>query len=99
MWLWPLQALHGLTFTAAHLGVMAFVQVAAPPQLAATAQGLTGALAGGVVMAGASFAAAWAYPALGADAYWIGAALAAAGALAAIALQRSWGGGTLSVDR
>lgn len=99
MWLWPLQALHGLTFTAAHLGVMAFVQVAAPPQLAATAQGLTGALAGGVVMAGASFAAAWAYPAFGADAYWIGAALAAAGALAAIALQRSWGGGTLSVDR
>ncbi len=99
IWLWPLQALHGLTFTAAHLGVMAFAQVAAPPQLAATAQGLTGALAGGVVMAGASFAAAWAYPAFGADAYWIGAALAAAGALAAIALQRSWGGGTLSVDR
>lgn len=98
-WLWPLQALHGLTFTAAHLGVMAFVQAAAPPQLAATAQGLTGALAGGVVMAGASFAAAWAYPAYGPDAYWIGAALAAVGALAAIALQRSWAGGALSVDR
>ena len=29
IWLWPLQALHGLTFTAAHLGVMAFVQAAA----------------------------------------------------------------------
>lgn len=96
-WLWPLQALHGLTFTAAHLGVMAFVQAAAPPQLAATAQGLTGALAGGVVMAAASFAAAWAYPAFGPDAYWIGAALAAVGALAAIALQRSWTGGALSV--
>lgn len=96
-WLWPLQALHGLTFTAAHLGVMAFVQAAAPPQLAATAQGLTGALAGGVVMAAASFAAAWAYPAFGPDAYWIGAALAAVGALAAIALQRAWTGGALSV--
>lgn len=96
-WLWLLQALHGLTFTAAHLGVMAFVQAAAPPQLAATAQGLTGALAGGVVMAAASFAAAWAYPAFGPDAYWIGAALAAVGALAAIALQRSWTGGALSV--
>lgn len=97
IWLWPLQALHGLTFTAAHLGVMAFVQAAAPPQLAATAQGLTGALAGGVVMAGASFAAAWAYPAFGPDAYWIGVALAASGALAAIALRRIWSGGALSV--
>ncbi len=97
IWLWPLQALHGLTFTAAHLGVMAFVQAAAPPQLAATAQGLTGALAGGVVMAGASFAAAWAYPAFGPNAYWIGATFAAVGALAAIALRRSWTGGALSV--
>lgn len=99
IWLWPLQALHGLTFTAAHLGVMAFVQVAAPPQLAATAQGLTGALAGGIVMAGASFAAAWAYPAFGPDAYWIGAALALAGAAAAIALGRLWDGRELAVSR
>ena len=96
-WLWPLQALHGLTFTAAHLGVMAFVQAAAPPQLAATAQGLTGALAGGIVMAGASFAAAWAYPAFGPGAYWIGVALAIVGAISALALRRLWRGDRLSV--
>lgn len=99
IWLWPLQALHGLTFTAAHLGVMAFVQIAAPPQLAATAQGLTGALAGGIVMAGASFAAAWAYPAFGPDAYWIGTVLSLAGAVAAIILGRLWDGRELTVSR
>ncbi len=97
-WLWPLQALHGLTFTAAHLGVMAFVQAAAPPQLAATAQGLTGALAGGIVMAGASFAAAWAYPAFGPGAFWIGVALAMLGAVSALVLRRLWGGDRLSVS-
>ena len=97
-WLWPLQALHGLTFTAAHLGVMAFVQIAAPPQLAATAQGLTGALAGGIVMAGASFAAAWAYPAFGPGAFWIGAALALIGGAAAIAAGRLWDGRVLRVS-
>ncbi len=97
-WLWPLQALHGLTFTAAHLGAMAFVRAATPPQLASTAQGLTGALAGGVVMAGASFAAAWAYPVFGAGAYWIGVALAIVGLIAAEALRRSWSGARLSVS-
>lgn len=97
-WLWPLQAMHGLTFTAAHLGVMAFVQAAAPPRLAATAQGLTGPLAGGGLMAAGSFAAAWAYPAFGADAFWIGVALAALGLVAALTLARLWDGGRLAAD-
>ena len=97
-WLWPLQALHGLTFTAAHLGVMAFVQAAAPPQLAATAQGLTGALAGGVFMAGAIFSASWAYPAFGPGAYWIGVVLAVVGLIAAETMRRLWRGGQLSVS-
>ena len=94
-WLWPLQALHGLTFTAAHLGAMAFVHAAAPARLAATAQGLAGALAGGALMAAGSFLAAAAYPGYGAGAFWIGVAFSVAGLFAAGALRRAWSGGTV----
>ena len=92
-WLWPLQALHGLTFTAAHLGAMAFVHAAAPPHLAATAQGLAGSLAGGAFMAAGSILAAMIYPDFGASAFWIGAAFSAIGLVAAMALRRLWAGG------
>lgn len=96
-WLWPLQALHGLTFTAAHLGVIAFVRAAAPDRLAATAQGLTGAVAGGAMMAGASFLAARVYPHEGAGAFWIAIGLAALGLAAALLLRRIWRGGELDL--
>ncbi|MEL6793773.1 MAG: MFS transporter, partial [Pseudomonadota bacterium] len=86
-WLWPLQALHAITFTAAFLGALEMVRRLAPESLAATAQGMAGAMAGGLVMAGGSFAAAWAYPRYGGDAYWIGAALAASGLIAAAMLR------------
>lgn len=88
IWLWPLQALHAITFTAAFLGVIAMVHRLAPESLAATAQGLAGAMAGGVAMAIGTFAAAWAYPLYGGGAYWIGAGMAAAGLCVAIYLMR-----------
>ncbi len=44
------QALHGLTFGAAHLGAMHFLARAAPPGLAATAQSLYSAVSGGIAM-------------------------------------------------
>lgn len=88
LWLWPLQGLHALTFTAAFLGAVAMVERIAPPHVGATAQGFVGAMAGGAVMAGAGFAAAWAYPAIGAGAYAIGAALSFIGLAAAFALTR-----------
>lgn len=94
-WLWPLQALHGLTFTAAHLGAMAFVYVAAPPHLAATAQGLAGALAGGAFMAAGSFLAAAVYPDVGAGAFWIGVVFSLIGLGAALILPRVWKGGVV----
>lgn len=94
-WLWPLQALHGLTFTAAHLGAIAFVHAAAPAHLAATAQGLVGAMAGGALMATGSFLAAAIYPDFGAGAFWIGFVFSAVGLVAAIALRRLWSGGAV----
>lgn len=95
VWLWPLQALHGLTFTAAHLGAMAFVYAAAPAHLGATAQGLNGALAGGALMAAGAFLAALIYPQFGAGAFWIGVVFSAVGLVSAIWLKRLWHGGTV----
>ncbi|QIE55736.1 MFS transporter [Pikeienuella piscinae] len=88
IWLWPLQALHALTFTAAYLGAVAMVERIAPASLGATAQGLVGATAVGVAMAGGGLAAAAAYPAWGAGAYWIAAAFSLTGLGAAALLLR-----------
>ncbi len=88
IWLWPLQGLHAITFTAAFLGAIAMVAQTAPPSLAATAQGMVGAMAGGAVMAGAGFAAAWAYPAFGGGAYGIGVALSLVGLSSSVMLAR-----------
>lgn len=85
--LWPLQALHALTFTAAWLGAVAMTERAAPAALGATAQGMVGAMAGGAMMSAAGFAGSFAYPAFGAGAFWIGFGLSLLGALAALRLR------------
>lgn len=88
LWLWPLQAMHAVTFTAAFLGALAMVERTAPASLSATAQGMVGAMAGGLAMAAGGGAASLAYPAFGGGAYWIGAALSAVGLAASLALIR-----------
>jgi PPP family 3-phenylpropionic acid transporter len=75
-----LQCLHALSFGAAHLGAMAFLARAAPPGLAATAQGYL-ALAMGVVMAALMALSGVLYAAYGSFAY------------AAMALAAGAGGG------
>lgn len=87
-WLWPLQALHAITFTASFLGAIAMVARVAPVSLGATAQGMVGAMAGGIVMAGGGFVAAWAYPLFGGGAYAIGVVLSGIGLIAAVMLSR-----------
>lgn len=49
--LWPLQALHALTFGLTLLGTMAFIDAAVPARLGATAQGLSAGLFGGISLA------------------------------------------------
>ena len=46
----PLQALHGITFGAAHLAAIAYMTDEVQPNLTATAQGLYGAVVGGVAL-------------------------------------------------
>jgi len=95
--LWPVQALHALTFAAAYLGMIAFIAAATPTRLGATAQGLIGAGAGGVVMAAITFAAAEAYVRWGGGAYLIGAASCALGLTAALWARARWDGGEVPI--
>ena len=88
--LWPLQGLHALTFAIGHLGAVGFIAQAVPARFGAAAQGATGAMAVGLVMALAMVAAAAVYPALGGRTYFIGAALAALGLALCFWLARRW---------
>lgn len=94
--LWPLQALHALTFAIGHLGAMAFLASAVPPRLAGSAQGLAIGLIGGLTMAAAAFAAAAIVGAAGTGAaYWLSAALSSVALAAALVLRRVWRGGSI----
>jgi PPP family 3-phenylpropionic acid transporter len=80
-----LQAMHGLTFGAVHLGVMHFLQRSVPPALSATGQALYSTLAG--LGMGIGMAAAGVLYQRGAWLAWIAmAALATLGALIALRL-------------
>ena len=95
-WLWPLQGLHALTFALAHLGAMAFLAVAIPPCMAASAQGVVSGIAMGLTGALAMAVAAAIVDASGiAEAYLFAAAMALGGVIAALALRRMWSGGSL----
>ncbi|MDX2234968.1 MAG: MFS transporter [Hyphomonadaceae bacterium] len=77
--MWPLQALHALTFAATHVGALKLVQREAPPHIAGVAQTLYAALASGT-LAGLSMLISGAlYDSVGALGYLAMAALAAAG--------------------
>ena len=96
-WLWPIQALHALTFAAGHLGAMAFIGRAVPDRYAAAAQGATTAMAVGGVTAVATMLAAAVYPLLGGRTYAIGVVLSLAGLALAALLRRRWAGNELAV--
>ena len=82
-----LQCLHALSFGATHLGALGFIARAAPPALAASAQGYL-AVAQGLVMAAAMGLAGVFYARFGGLAYGAMALIAAAGGLVALAAHR-----------
>jgi PPP family 3-phenylpropionic acid transporter len=85
--LWPLQALHALSFAAAHVGALRIVQRETPPEIAGL--GLTFYAAATATSLGlATLAAGALYDAAGARGYLAMAAIAAAGALVAYAARR-----------
>jgi PPP family 3-phenylpropionic acid transporter len=93
--LFVVQALHALTFGAAHLGAVQFVAQAAPPRVAATAQSLYAAMASGVMMGLMTISIGPLYESIGAHTYF---AMAGVGALAlagALLLAVRWNGQAL----
>ena len=95
LWLlFSVQALHGLTFGAAHLGAIHFIAQAVPEEYAATAQGLYASVAGGLMMGLAMAAAGPLYAGLGAFAYLPMAGVALAALLGALLLMRQWRAGS-----
>lgn len=93
--LFAMQALHGLTFGAAHLGAVQFVAQAAPPRLAATAQSLYAAMASGVMMGLVTIAIGPIYKILGPHAYFVMAAGGAVALAGVMFVTLRWDGGLL----
>jgi PPP family 3-phenylpropionic acid transporter len=86
--LFPLQALHGFTFGAAHLGALHFISVNVPASEAATAQALYASVTAGIGLGLATVAAGPLYGALGGHAYLPMAILCLAGTLGTYWLAR-----------
>lgn len=87
--LWPLQALHALTFAAAHVGAMRLLHRETPEASAAMGQTLYAALSGGVLMGASTFVSGLLYDAVGARGYWAMSLLALAGGALALLLLRT----------
>jgi MFS transporter, PPP family, 3-phenylpropionic acid transporter len=83
-----LQALHGITFGATHIGAFYFMTQAVAQRQAGTAQALYASVNAGIAMGGAMLLSGWLYPLYGGRTYWAMAALAAVGLAASLALRR-----------
>ena len=84
----PLQALHGLTYGAAHLGAVHFIGATVPESQVGTAQGLYSTVTSGIAMGLATLVAGWLYPRYGGLSYLAMAGLGLIGSAASIALLR-----------
>jgi PPP family 3-phenylpropionic acid transporter len=92
LWLlWPLQALHALTFAATFLAGVQIVERLAPRDSQTAAQTLSSVLSAGVLIGLATAASGPLYDRFGAGGYAAMAGMAAAGLLAALPLRRRLG--------
>lgn len=95
--LWPLQAMHAVSFALAHLGAMAFLAAALPGRMIASAQGLSSGAMGGVLQAGLLFLAGAVAASWGISmAYWVASVAAGLAMIFAILLGRIWDRGKIA---
>jgi PPP family 3-phenylpropionic acid transporter len=83
-----LQALHGLTFGATHIGAFYFIARAVAERQSGTAQALYASVTAGIAMGGAMLLSGQLYATHGGRTYWAMAAIAALGLAAGLALRR-----------
>jgi PPP family 3-phenylpropionic acid transporter len=95
--LFIVQALHALTFGAAHLGAMNFVVRAAPEGYSATAQSLYNALAMSGTIAITVPLMGPVFEAFGGGAYYVMCGFSLAGGVMALSLARKWDGGRVDL--
>ncbi len=91
----PLQVLHGVTYGAAHIGAIHFINQAVPRQAAGSAQALYATVAAGLAMGIATLAAGAIYASYGSLSYLAMAGIAIAALFAGYRLQTMWAGGIL----
>jgi PPP family 3-phenylpropionic acid transporter len=84
-----LQALHGVTYGATHIGAFYLITRAVPAGQAGTAQALYASITAGIAMGGATLLAGQLYAVHGGHTYWAMAAVAGVGLAASIVLRRS----------
>jgi MFS transporter, PPP family, 3-phenylpropionic acid transporter len=85
--LWPLQALHALTFAATFLAGLQLVERLSPPDGHTAAQTLSSVLSAGILIGLATIVSGPLYDRFGAGGYWAMAALSALGLCAALMLR------------
>ena len=85
-----LQALHGLTFGAAHVGAIHFMAKAVPEAQTGTSQAIYASVTGGIAMGGAMLAAGPLYATYAGQGYWAMAAIAAVGFAASLLLPGAY---------
>jgi PPP family 3-phenylpropionic acid transporter len=83
-----LQALHGVTYGATHIGAFYLITRAVPESQAGTAQALYAAITAGIAMGGATLLSGQLYAAHGGRTYWAMAAIAGVGVAASLALRK-----------
>ena len=96
--LFAVQMLHALTFGAAHLGALHFINQAIPRALQATAQGVYYAFGVSLLMSIATIIAGDIYSTHGAYAFYCASAMSAAAAIFAWWLQARWSGGRITAN-
>ena len=90
LWLlFPIQALHALSYTTTFFGSLRLIERLAPPEAASTAQTLNSAVSGGVLIGLTTVASGPLFDAMGAHGYWVMAVIAALGVVLAAWLARS----------
>lgn len=87
-WLWPLQAMHALTFAATYLAGVEIVEALSPPQDHTAAQTLSSVVAAGFLIGLATAVSGQLYDAYGTQGYMAMAVLAALGGVFAVSVRR-----------
>jgi len=94
----PLQALHALTYGAAHLGAILFISRAVPHRGMGSAQSFYSTIAAGLALGAVGLISGALYGRIGGEVFLVPAAVAGIGCVAGLLLMRGWNGQPLWED-